>query len=443
MLINEQLLKDYAFITGLSTDDKFELINYIEGMPSTLEIFVKLHINDDYMNPSIYKKPELRLSEWSTLKNYIAVPKITVTSASASDYQKQYCTVMEKLLKEKDSSGVLVKQLETILNQDCFNTDTLIETELAIVELLNTCSRKAINSFYINTLVLPYKFRTYDFYSYLLLGPQLGLQKDSFNHMSMLNTLITRLMKLEPTLSNQNDLATMIYMYLHELGVQSLMEKYGLFSRFGYGLSFYDKSNEYIEGVREKIEELADAKCNVGESLESLMNSHKMSKYFTGNDSGSPEPSIHDDENATEVNGYLFLFKNPANFDSHLDEISQSLRKMNIDEILRYMPEKKITRDTISFVLSDNDYGQVADIFGAESIGTLYDKFSHRIKFIFTDNTGKYFLLFKSRISFYTLYGLSLNTYFIKEFGGCRDNARQLMTIQESNKYYYKFIPTL
>ena len=96
----------------LSQKDKKTLISLIEGMPSDINMSVKMHINDDFMNPSLSNTNIRNMHKYSTIYKYLDKVNIRdIPEPTMSFYQEEYCVCIDMITKSKKINRHTVSKL--------------------------------------------------------------------------------------------------------------------------------------------------------------------------------------------------------------------------------------------------------------------------------------------------------------------------------------------
>lgn len=434
---------DANMIKNLPIESRKKLVDYIEGLPDSLKKLIRLILLENYMDGSFFKSKERKISEYSTIKKYMDKKTIEeISNPACSCYQQAYCDIMYNIYSRENNFPHSVQYaLDTILNAECYNIDTLIKVEVYIGDFIKNLETNRelmlgedklieIISF-INLWIMLYKFKVYDFYTYLELNQDIRLRESDYSHMAKMHDMITRLITSKPGLTALNDIGTLIYIYFKDLGMDIHIQKYRLFDRFKYTMKYCNISDEDIAEVENRISECENSKLSSMNAASILINSSKL------NDSDTDEkmeiPVMSGSSNIDENNGYIFSFKNVKDIEpDKLDELSISLRGLNMNEILQY---SDINPDHVTFELTDNDIGHIRNE-NKINIGTTYSSFDKEIRYII-EREGEFYLLFKDMMNSRIVYGLSCKRYpSTEEY----DKPRKLITIKENTNFSYKYI---
>lgn len=426
---------DRDFLKTLSDDDKRELINLIEGMPQELNSLVKISLNEPFMDPSLFKVKERKLNIYSTIKKYLNKDSVVeIDNPAGSYYQSEYCKVLFLINNSKYPYEVK-RRLSLIMDMPSYDIDSIIEIELKLSNLLyDFKTNQYIEDIasLINENILLYKFRVYDFYTYLsLIESGVDITRDSCDYMYKLNCCINQAMKKEESFSHANDLSVLIYLYLKEFGLEKVVNKHGLFHRFQLGLMNENKSNKYIEDILDNINTLSNDNSSVLDASSRIINSNEYNNTIGGLIKGTELKYIDDNDKTININGFTFMTKYKDVFENLTDENMIQIRFLTEDEILNYY-QNATKKYSITFTLSDNDIGHLNrknDIYFA----TSYDSYSHEMKYIgYYD--GNYYLFFKNLMVPNSIFGISLSSFGLN---------RNILEIKENKTFFYKYISTI
>lgn len=428
---------DNRVILGLNESDKEELINLMEGMPSDVKTTVFINLPRGYLNRKTFV-----LHESAPLRKYVTLDKNleckTVKDPDQAEFQQEFCIITDKLdsLSKEFPNFVNVK-LDQILRSESFNIKTVINNEVEIGNLFQACITEHCEELcpkiahILNTIILPYKFRVYDFYNYMALSST-GMNKDEISYLEKLNQLINIAIVNNP----EFNLPGFIYNFYKQLGITDCIEKYHFFDRFKYDLIYYGNSDTDILNILSSINELIANKSNSVDS----------SVLFNGSIFTS-ELEIDDEDDIQQVScdfkkydGMILSFKDIKYFDD-MEFIPEEIRRLTKSEIIRYLvsynskngEENDISESDITFELLDNDIGHLNHLKKIE-IGTAYDIFNHNMYTLAYFNKD-FYLLFKLIYKSREIYGIGLNQ--IEEDGIIN---RNILDISESKKISYQYI---
>lgn len=447
------MLFDIALIPNLTTEVRKKLVDYIEGMPSKLSSYVKMHILDSYMDPSFFNSTKRDVHPFSTVGKYIKPKCNYIQNPADSVYQSEYCSILSDIEKSDKFPQDVKVSLGDLLGKECYDLDSLIHTEAEIGWGLNQLStdRKYLDyangtlaqdfAFIVTTKIMPYKYKVCDLYTYLLINPEMQLRECDYNQMSYKSNMITYLITHPLDMTSLHDLAILLYIYFKDIGMEKFIEKYNLLARFVEAMRSVGVSDDQIQEFITDINEYIDSQTSPTEASATIINSDKLSKI--DKDTHDEIPVLNVSPNMDENNGFIFSFKDIKNLDpDKLDELSLMLRSINKDEISHYID---IPVANIYFDLNDNDIGHIRNDVKMNT-GTAYNSFTKEILYI-AEKDGEFYVLFKNRMNSRIVYGIS-----IKRYAGTDDNTvstfategnklpRKLMTIKENTNYYYKFI---
>lgn len=439
---------DTNMIQSLPIESRKKLIDYIEGMPSYLNKYLKMILSEDYMDPSFFNTKTRELDKNSTVGKYLG-KKVTIVPPTGPDssktYQREYCFCIQTInSRENDFSAKIKYKLENILNAECYDIETLIKVEVYIGEFLKELSEDRDimrDPFKLNTIgemitshIMPYKYTAYDLYTYLTMNQDMHLREADYSHMTALHGMIHRLMRVKSSLTAFSDIGALLYIYFKDLGMEDHIFKYNLFERFRLTMLYLGIHEEYINEARDRLIECANSKLNITSAASVLVNSSKLN--IVDNRERAEIPIMTGSPNIDESNGFIFSFKNIKDLDPEvLDELGIWLRSLTKDEILQYTDIKP---ENLTFDLNDNDIGHIRNE-NKINIGTVYNSSSKEIRYII-EKDNEFFLLFKDRMNSRIVHGISIKRYPSKE--NC-DMPRNAITIKENTNYNYKYIPEI
>ena len=422
-------------INTLNSDDLYDLLNYIEGLPTELKGYIKLHINEfdqkiKSKNTSDRYTYQRFIHEFSTIYKYIQYKnefKIT-TNPMLSFYQKEYCSCCS------DIATLLPKELGNylynILNKECYTIDHLVEIENAVANLFNEY-KNITNDFLsiISIKILPYKYYQYDLYNWLLVKDELGMDKSSCLHFTNLYKMIIR--TCENKYINIYDFAVLVYYYFKEINSINNIDKLNLLNRFISLLKSKEVDDDSIDEFILYLNGFINRNSSVDYLLGTIL-SNNLERMITSPDT---KLTIYD----LDINGkdtklkdeYIFIFKNIDLIDdSDKDAIVDNLKILSTDEILKYFDMDK---NNITFVLNDNDIGHLRNLNNT-NVGLCLNNFTKDLKYILKYDNELY-LVFKDFLKTKTIYGISL----FNEIIGNNYN-RKIIEIIESEHVYYKYL---
>ena len=439
-------------IYTLSPGNKLKLINYMEGLPYDVKNFLKGRINDKEFDPSLFRGETRVLHNLTTISRYMDKKHVKYTNnPSESFYQAEYCKVLAKITDKRLPVNNFIRQrLVKLLDMDFYDNDTLIATELAIVDIISEMKKEYMHltspdsetisysiipeiAQLINIDIMGYKYKSYDFYNYILYSNYLDLGEKDYNHMYNLYSMINNVMSSDDGAITVNDLSVLLYIYFNDIGMHKVIGKYHLLDRFEMGLRYLNHSDSFIADVNDHVIKMADNGLNIKvmDLSKTLINQDKIQNLLNTPDKANTSNQTTPDIMA--IAGYIFTFKNINSFDAEeINQLAIKLRGIPKNEITHFM--NGIDLKYITFELSENDYGHLKNIDNLQ-IGTIYDELEKTLKYI-AYYDGKFYLLFKDRFNSRTVYGISVD----KIFNGGNELARNILTVEESKQYYYSFI---
>lgn len=413
-------------IRNLEDYDKIKLLNNIESMPSKINKYVKIHINEYIPD----HKGEVVLHDYSTLTKYFNRNIVKKTNnINEVTYQSEYCK-LQQTLDSLNLDKPTERVLRNFIDYESYDETTFSKLEIEIANLVADVKTKMPYENFIKTLefinfhLIPYKSLGYCFYSYLI------LQEYGDNISSIFNSIIlninTLLMTSPVTYSVAHDLAIMIYCYFKQIGVDSCLEKYNLMDRFEYFLEYRNADTDYIEEMEKKVIEYSKSKIKLTDIACGIVN-----QDILNTSSSKDENQTYADVDSNMIqDGTILLFKNISDIVDKKDFIVQQLHILNKSTISEYMDG--ITADDIMFYLTDNDIGHLIKKEGF-TIGTAYDTNSYKMKYIGIYN-DEFYLFFKSKSRSDVILGISLNQ---------NGNTRKILEFYISKDYYYKYISNI
>lgn len=435
MMISEEMVEK------LPLENRKKLVDYMEGLSTKTKNLIKMMLPKPYMDKSFFKTNKRKIYELSTLDKYLpkSVTVEKVSNPDGADYQNEYFKCIYDInSREEPFSSSVRYTLSAILAMDCYDIETLIKTEVTIGEVLNSampneCDVNAIAAFITNH-IMAYKFRAYDFYTYLDINADLGLRESDYHHMQRIHAMIHKLMMTKSSLTAFSDIGVLVFIYYKDLGMEDYIQKYHLFDRFELTMYYLGIPEEYVQEAKDRMNECINSKLNITAAASILVNSNKLSSI----DNGKPieMPIMTGSPNIDESNGFIFSFKNIKEYDPEtLDKLAVWLRSLTEDEILHYVDMEP---NNLTFTLNENDIGHVKNE-NRINIGTAYNSSTKKIRYII-ENDGEFYLLFKNRMNSRIVYGLSVQYYPSKD-GVTK--PRNLITIKENRSVYFKYIPEM
>ena len=425
-------------INNLSQSNKLKLINYMEGLPYDIKNYVKGRINDDNFDPSLFRGNKRIIHNLATISRYMKKNKIEWTdNPNESFYQSEYCSVLNKITNKNLKIDNFIRQrLEKLVDMDFYDSDTVIKVELAIADLIS--EMKNLNSYtiqeichLINIDIMGYKYKSYDFYNYIMYSEDLQLSEKDYSHMFNLYSMINHTITSDESEVIEHDLSILLFIYFNDIGVNKVLNKYGFFDRFEVEMKMLGKSENFISSVKNKIAELGNQNLKISDLSYGIVNYKKISDRLYTPDKA--DISQQENPNIKEVGGYIFTFKNINSFDNdEINKLSVKLRGIPKNEITHFLNGLDITQ--ITFDLSENDFGHLKNINGLY-IGTIYDEFDKSMKYI-GYYEGMFYLLFKDRFHSRKVYGISVD----KIFNNGNELSRNILTIEESKQLNYSYI---
>lgn len=429
-------------IMSMPVEDRKKLVDYMEGLPSATKNLIKMLLQKPYMDRAFFNDNRRRLHDFSTLDKYL--PKYVeverVSNPDAVDYQKEYFSCMTTIMDNRNPKYSDSRYtLSTILNMDCYNIETLIKLEVSIGEFLHNQIKSKLSidrvdceaASIINNIIMPYKFKAYDFYTYLDINSEIQLRENDYSHTLRICNMIRKLMRTKSSMTAFSDIGILIYIYYKDLGMEDHIQKYHLFDRFELTMYYLGIPDEYIKEAEEKLAECVNSKMSITAAASNLINSFILSNV----DNIEPVeiPVTFSSPNIDEHNGFIFTFKDIKKMDPELlDSLSLWLRSLTKDEILHYVDFKP---EYLTFTLNDNDIGHIRTE-NKIHLGTAYNAAAKSIRYLI-EKDGIFYLLFKNRMNTRIVYGLSV------EYDSIADKSRKMITVKESASVYFNYIPEM
>lgn len=422
-------------IESLSIDDRHKLVDLIEGMPQKLNKFVKISINEKFLNPALYKGRERKIHPFSTIYKYLNKKDIMEESNPMfSYYQSQYCVMVNEI--DKISHKGIKARLLNIANAESYDEESMTNIEISINELIDDYKKTVDMSDivgFISINILPYKLQVYDFYSYLTLKDVLNITSGNSDHMYSLNCSINKLIEIGETTIDSINLSVLIYLYMKEIGCENMLfGNHRFIERYEYLMKHFLKTDEFIEDTKSHLRDLVNNKKTTTEVISDMINIEKYGVNISITLSDPYEFNEDFTSKSMEYNGMVYLFKHPHIFEDDIEMITNNIRILISTEFKQYLDEG-FNPDCILFDLNDNDCGHLLSNKDIE-FGTAYNSFNREMYYI-CQYDGIFYLLFKSRSKNNTIFGMSLNKF--------ENNDRKIIEIKESKAFYYKFIPNI
>lgn len=410
-------------IKKMSDNNKKHIIDYMEGMPDELISKLKFSINDIIgMNKKIKIHKTSSVIKFLNKKSYIITD-----NATYANIQSEYSNILTEINNSKLDPSIKSK-LKFILDSKCYNNETILNVEIDILKFVETYKIDKNVIELIFDKIMPYKFKVYDTYSFLILynnsyDIEFTTNLNSCCLLSDIDIFIRHEIEKNETYLNEINIASFIHTYFNEIGAIDILDKFDIYKRFDLYFQIKNKSREYIDDIRLDIISFSNTNSktsNVSNMTfdSKLENIIKNKDFIIGNEM----------KDVIENNGYLLIFRN-YDVGNNADKITQSLRLINKEEILKYVD---IDKNNLSLSITENDYGYIKKNISMK-IGVAINKF---------DNTTKYIMLYED--IFYLIfrdltrpdfcYGLSLSI---------NNNSRNLITIKKNKKYFYKYIDTI
>lgn len=421
----------FEFIKKLNRDDKCKLIDLLEGMPQTLNTFVKMNISKPDFYRSILNTNAILLHKNNSINKYIGnnINVVYVKNPEDAKLQSMYSSILCDIEHITAIPSYIASTLKMLLDAPSFDDDCIAKIETSIVSLIKEIEYVEMQFqvlHFINTRIMPYKLMVYDFYTYLVLCDSKDFFNYDFdtpehNHLSNIhNLLISAIYKEKNSYVDYSNIASLIYGYFKEIGVSSVIEKYDLLNRFLIPLKRYI-NNEAIETIKEFILDKINSNISMGDNIHDLLNMEIKS-------TNDININLYPNSIAKEVDSTIIMFKD-MDLIHNIDDMRLQLSILNKNTIAEYID---IPKDYDIFSLSENDICYLKDINNIK-LGTVYNN-SYGMRYIAYYN-NEFYLLFKNNIVTTFIYGISL----IKDSNGCR----KIVKIKKTANYTYKYISTI
>lgn len=416
---------DVTKINEMDVNKLHQLVDFIEGMPSEVNKYVKRNFGEPYLNPRLYNGSKRNLHEYSTLRKYLKNDDVVIVKKPyASYYQSAYCDAKYKIMNHTLNMPIR-NRVASLLDCYSYDSETIIHMELEILKILNDATDNRdhlLTAQCINNIVIPYKLQVHDLYTSLSVSQEFG-NIGWNNHLYHLHLLIMSLIHNGClTYSDMHNLSILLYLYFKELGIESCIEKYHLLTRFKYEMIASGIEEDRIEQVYEKITSMINERMSFGDALHGLIN--------LSLDKETPANIENYNHVEKEVNGCVFFFKDNSLICGNEENLSNQIHILTKDTISSYV---EISDSFDIFNISENDIGHIRNITGMD-FGTVYDKYDDSMKYL-VYYEGEFYLLFKIKMRQTIIYGISLT----KDSEG----NRKILRIKETTDYYYKFTSDL
>ena len=416
-----------------------KMVDYIEGLPSDIKTFIRIHMNESYLLPELTNGKVIEIHPQCTLQRYLGKSRFC-TDPESSFIQSEHCKICEKIDSESKTPLPVRNILHKIMMMQCYDLDSLIKMELEIANSLSLIRENpAISDWYTSTgryitrTIIPYKMKCFDLCTYLTMNAELGLRESDYRYMQNLSGMIaTACDTYHKSDASITDTALLIYIYMRELGLENVIDKYNLFDRFRCALDYCYK-DESIDNVSDdvysKLIEVVSTQPNMVAVINSLYSSGKLGKSV--NDTDMEIPVMLDSSDMKEDSGIIVTMKNiRLETDIDFDTLAAQVRYLSKNEICHYVdiPAYRLSSD-----LNENDIGHMRNFEGIK-VGTVYDVFTKELTHIALKN-GQVFVLFKDMLRTSHVYGISIECGKIGEA-----DTRQILTFEESKSILFKFI---
>ena len=423
---------DFDYVRKMDREDLCKLIDLIEGMPPSLNRYVKLNISKPEFYKSIVNGNTILLNDNNSIDKFIDKKlEIKYVRPCNSMLQSFYSEILEEIDKLSTPSWIKSK-LKMILDSPSFDDYALSEVELSIVSLIDDIGDdKSLFDIvnFINNRIMVYKLSVYDFYTYTVLNYLSDFTDYKFNthecnyltdlYHLLTNTLYKRNISLSYT--DYNNISSLIYGYFKEIGISSVIEKYNLLTRFIIPLQQYS-DDDAVETIKRFILDKINSDISAGDNIHELFNM----KMYTIN---IPDTDLSPNSIAKEVDSMTIMFKD-MNLIPDIENMRLQLSMLNRYTISEYID---VAKGYNIFLLSENDVCYLRDIEGIK-LGTVYDSSLYGMRYI-AYYDGEFYLLFKNNISTTIIYGISLN----KDTNG----NRKILKIKKDRNFTYKYISTI
>lgn len=418
----------------LSQEDRRNLIDYVEGLPTKLNSLIKLSLSKDYMNPTMYVGRDRKLSEYSTIQKYLGKEYNInqVSNPLLSDYQSEFSSINYDLDNMKLPASIK-NSLSSIIMSESYDGSTMAKCEVALTDVIKSyksipyIKREQLCELidFINFRLIPYKCKVYDLYTIIVLKNEGFDVVDStnYNHLTNIISCINSLLECDDiSCLELSNIANFIYMYFKEIGMETCIDKYDLMTRFEYALS-ENMSDSMIQDIKSKIYELSIRNEKIGNCISSIID---VNDRFDSIDSDI------EDSNATGsrsfiCNGYTFFGKNINELILNADDTVIQINRLNKNLICEYLDDTE--PESIMFYLSENDLGHIQDTKNMQLI-TVYSESTKDMKYLVSYQDENY-LLFKIKSHPSDVMGISLRE---------TNENRKIMNFKESKNFFFKFV---
>lgn len=419
---------DVSMIKQFTTDDLHKLVDFIEGMPSEINRYIKMNFNEPFMDPAMYRGKDRVLHSLCTISKYINDKNNIsyISNPMGSYYQSQYCKVMNDIANS-NFSGMTKAKLNAIMNAECCGSN-MIELETTLAELIETNEKPNELATFITENIMMYKTLCYDTHTYLFMryGADFNMNPE-FSQLYHLNCCANYIQKASESISYGHDLSIIIYVYLKELGLAECYDKYHLENRFILPLLQYNKSKEYVNDIISSLEEMVNERLTVDDALHRLVHTDEYGDIMPVKDlnisidKNTPHSIVNDK--------FMYFGKDITGIRGMEEDFTNNLKRLNEKSILEYIDEEM---GSINFYLSDNDYGHLNDLKGM-NVATVIDSNGGDLKYIgFYENTP--YLFFKRKYMPNSIFGIGILE---------TPEGRKIFELKESKDYRYRYMNTI
>lgn len=429
-------------IHNMPKEMKKSLLNYITDVSPEIASYIKIHVNDSDLDPSIYNGSKRILHPLSIYNKYLQNVDIESTILpEESYYQSDFCDIMSKLYKTEPK----VKQvLMSIMNTPCYNKDQFMKIWNSAIaftrEYGNHPECMEFNPLFMG-LIVPYKLHVLEFNN--MLSFSIDTEFKYRGVLSIKLYIFNLILKYigEESYIPEYVLGHLMYIFIYGMtdrkvddNTDYIMNPFFSFIRF---INIATKTDEHIdiEEIKSDIESLKVKSISIADAAKEIY------EYITIDDTVIIKNT--DGLRSTTHHGmgtHKIFFDNCVFFTKGNDseELMNSGITTNISRFdkewlakaLENNDEVKAKADDITFELQPNDLGHIIGLTCNATPGVVMDESKKELKSIIKYNNDWY-LLFKCYNNTTKVYGISLTD----------DNNDKILVITKDKKFSYKYIP--